>query len=389
MKLKFFTVLTLLFLSYSSAFAQSEDPLAELNAATPQNEVFEAKILEVISESEETYDETQIVLLQELLIEATTGSQDGEQIQLEFNQLIQNNDRRYQVNDRVLVNYSKVDNIETYYVIEYIRRPAIMWLFAAFALLVLAIGRWNGLSALTGLVTSFVIIFMMLIPGIQAGYNPILITILSSILIITVSFYITHGISEKTTLAVIGTSASLIVTSIIANISINAANLSGFGSEEASFLQFLKGDTLDMRGLLLAGMMLATLGVLDDITISQSSIVRELKSLKPDIQPGRLFIRAMNVGRDHIASLVNTLVLVYTAGSLPLLLLFQLDENRSFLTVLNYSMVAEEIIAMLVGSIGIVLAVPVTTFIAAYFGYKDTSKLKIEDHDHSHGHHHH
>jgi len=161
-----------------------------------------------------------------------------------------------------------------------------------------------------------------------------------------------------------GTLIALIITGILANIFVEAAKLTGFASEEAGFLQVAKGGAINMKGLLLAGIIIGLLGILDDVTVSQAAIVFQLKEANNRLKFNQLYQRAMRVGQDHIASMINTLILVYAGASLPLLLLF-IDSPRPFLEVVNYEIIADEVVRTLVGSIGLILAVPLTTLIAS------------------------
>ena len=213
-------------------------------------------------------------------------------------------------------------------------------------------------------------IFAFILPQISAGHDPIFIAILASLFIIPVTFYLSHGLSRKTTTAVAGTFIALIITGILATIFVNVTRLTGFSSEEAGFLQAEKGGLVNIKGLLLAGIIVSVLGILDDITVSQASVVHQLKKLSPNLTLMQLYSKAMEVGRDHIASVVNTLVLVYAGAAMPLFLLF-IDSSRPFGQVINHELIAEEIIRTLVASIGLILAVPITTFLTAYFIKKD------------------
>jgi uncharacterized membrane protein len=210
---------------------------------------------------------------------------------------------------------------------------------------------------------SFLIIIGFILPQIYAGYNPVLIALLGSFFIVPVTFYLSHGLNKKTTIALLGTVISLVITGFLAKAFIDFGRLTGFASEEAGFLQFSRGDVLNIKGLVLAGIIIGVLGVLDDITVAQSAVVEKLKEANPRIGDKKLFTKAMSVGRDHIASMVNTLILVYTGAALPLLLLF-VDNTAPFTQIINYEIIAEEIIRTLVGSIGLILAVPITTFLA-------------------------
>lgn len=218
--------------------------------------------------------------------------------------------------------------------------------------------------SLIGMGISFFIIFLFVLPKLLAGADPIQVAIVASLFITPLTFYFSHGLNKKTTIAVIGTIIALIITGILANTFIEAAKLTGFASEEASFLQVAKQGAINMKGILLAGIIIGMLGVLDDITISQSAIVFQLKEANQKLKFDDLYKRAMNIGQDHISSMVNTLILVYTGAALPLLLLF-INNPHPFSEIINYELIADEIIRTLVGSIGLILSVPITTFIAS------------------------
>jgi len=196
-----------------------------------------------------------------------------------------------------------------------------------------------------------------------SGNNPILIAVGASLVIIPVSFYLAHGLNKKTTIAIISSIISLIITAILASIFTQIGHLTGLSSEEAGMLSIDQGN-LNMKGILLAGIVIGALGVLDDVTISQAAIVDELAKTANLTKAKDLYTRSMVIGKDHITSMVNTLVLAYTGASLPLLLIFT-NNPHPFMEIINYELIAEEIIRTLVGSIGLILAVPITTMIAA------------------------
>lgn len=308
---------------------------------------------------------------QKLQIEITKGSIKGQNILVENGNFLTTNPVIYKSKDKVLIQKSKdLDGKDTYYISDYIRRTPLYMLFAIFTFISVFIGGKRGLFSLFGMSVSFLIIFLIIIPLILKGYDPIVVSIGGAALIIPATFYLSHGISSKTHLAVLGTLVSLVITGLLAAASIDLVKLSGFASEEASYLQSQVGNLVNIKGLLLAGIIISCLGILDDITISQSSIVFELKSANSKLKFHELFFRTMKVGRDHISSLVNTLVLVYAGSAFPLLLLFT-ENSASFSQVINYEIVADEIVRALVGSIGLILAVPITTFFAAlYFSNK-------------------
>jgi uncharacterized membrane protein len=264
---------------------------------------------------------------------------------------------------------------------DFVRRPALTQLGVLFTLLVVLIGRWWGVRSLVSLAISFAIIFGLILPLIIQGFNPLLVTLAGALLIIPGTFYLSHGWHPKTHAAVIGTLIALTISGLLAVSFVNSAHLTGFADESAGFLSVETQDAIDIRGLLLAGIIISLLGTLDDITVSQASFVQQLKEANPKISFRELFVRGMRVGQDHISSLVNTLILVYTGASFPLLLLF-LDAQMPVAQLLNLEMIADEVVRTLVGSIGVVLAAPITTLIAATFFSKAKNATKEATHVH-------
>lgn len=277
-----------------------------------------------------------------------------------------NKNLKYKRYDRVILSIDKLEDGSNLVVIaDHVRRPVLLSLFLIFVLLAVVVaGKW-GLTSIIGMTYSFLIIFSFILPMIIKGYDAVVVSILGSIAIIPVTFTMSHGLNRKTVIAIIGTIISMVIIGILSALLVSMAKLTGFAAEEASFLQYQIGN-LNMKGILLAGIIISSLGVMDDITISQSSVVHELKKANPKLTSKDLFLRSMNVGNDHISSMVNTLVLVYAGASLPLLLLF-VNSPYTFSEVINYEIVAEEIVRTLSGSIGLILAVPITTLIAAKY----------------------
>lgn len=270
----------------------------------------------------------------------------------------------YSVGDKVILQSDPAFE-GLYSVTDKVRTGALVKLFLVFIATILIVSGASGIRSILGLVFSFTVIFKFVLPQILLGGNPVTVALMASVLILSVSYYLTHGINHKSTIAILGTLGALAVTGILASVFASSASLTGFGSEEASFL-LDKLPVASFYSLLLAGIIIGSLGVLDDITISQTSIVQELSQANHKLDIKELYIRAMRIGHDHISSLVNTLVLVYAGSALPLLLLFVTSES-SFVQLLNYEALAEEIVRTLVGSIGLVSAVPLTTLIASYW----------------------
>ena len=332
-------------------------------------EILEAEIIRVVEEKEGKSG-----LYQKLELFVRKGSKRGEKIIVENGNIPAANTPKFKAGDGVVLNLSKnIDGNDFVYITDYIRRDSLLWLFIIFAVLAVIIGRWRGLTSLIAMGISFGVIFVFILPQILSGADPIFISVLGSFVIIPVTFYLSHGLNRKTTLAILGTVTALILTGILANVYVEVSKLSGFASEEASFLQIEKEGAVNIKGLLLAGIIIGVLGLLDDITVSQAAVVKQLKDANRALGAGELYKRAMDVGRDHIASMVNTLVLVYAGAAMPLLLLF-INNPHPFSEVINYEIVATEIVRTLVGSIGLILAVPITTGIAALASKRSAEK---------------
>jgi uncharacterized membrane protein len=206
------------------------------------------------------------------------------------------------------------------------------------------------------------VLLIFILPAILDGRSPVLVAVFGSAAIAFLALYAAHGFTRMTTVALIGTLAALTLTAVLSGMVVGFASFTGFTSDEASLLTLFEG--IDVRGLLLAGIVLGAAGAIDDVTVTQASAVWELKAANPAFQVTELFRRGLRVGRDHIASTVNTLLLAYAGASLPLLVLFVLSE-QSLGTVANSEVMAVEIVRTLVGSIGLVAAVPFTTWLAA------------------------
>jgi uncharacterized membrane protein len=238
-----------------------------------------------------------------------------------------------------------------------------LWLLAGFAGLVLLTGRWQGLRALAGLGASLAIIVFFVVPAILEGQSPTGVAFIGALAVMLVTIPLAHGIGPKAVAACLGTAVSLTLTLLLADTFIEFSHLSGVTSEEAVFLRATQQE-LSLQGLVLAGMVIGALGVLDDLTVSQSSTVMALRRANPSLSFRQLFRSALTVGHDHIAATVNTLVLAYAGASLPILLVFSLADT-SLGEAINFEVVAEAVIGMLVGSISLIAAVPVTTALAA------------------------
>jgi uncharacterized membrane protein len=241
-------------------------------------------------------------------------------------------------------------------------RPLLV-LIALFVGAVVAFGRWQGIRSLVGLGLSFVVIIGFVVPAILRGHSAVAVAVTGAMAIMLVSLYLSHGIGPMTTAAVVGTALALGLTAALSIAFVAAASLTGLASDEAQFASFAVGG-LSLRGLLLAGIIIGGLGVLDDVTMSQASLVTELHQANPTAGMAALVSGALRVGRDHISATVNTLFLAYAGAALPLLILFVTGQD-SLGTVATTELVAVEVVRALCGSVGLIAAVPITTVLAA------------------------
>src|SRR3990172_7218168 len=271
----------------------------------------------------------------------------------------------FSVGERVVLNYQEGVDLEFRYAYaDRQRRPDLLWLGVLFAVVVVMLGRMRGLAALVGLAASIVVLLQFVIPAILDGRNPLLVAVVGSAVIAYLALYAAHCFTRMTTVALLGTLAALALTALLSWLVVGVAHFSGLTADEA-FIITIAGH-FDLSGLILAGIVLGALGAIDDITVTQASTVWELQAVRPDLGKAALVRSGLKVGRDHVASTVNTLLLAYAGASMPLLLFFVLA-GQSIGTVLNGEIVAVEVVRTLVGSIGLVAAVPITTWLAAVF----------------------
>jgi uncharacterized membrane protein len=273
----------------------------------------------------------------------------------------------YQVGDEVVVAVDRQpDSTTTFSVVDRWRLPLIGGLALVFAVITIAVAGWRGVRSLVALALSLVLAIRVLIPLLLAGWNPLVLAIGLGALVTVVAFVLTQGLTRTTVSAIAGTLAGLLITGVLAAVVTSLARFtSAQGSEEILAIGQLAGETIDLSGLLLAGVVFGGLGVLNDVAISQAATVDELRSVDATLSRGVLYRRTMNVGIAHLAATVNTLVFAYLGSALPLLVLFSI-QVRGLGFPLNEEIIAVEVVRTLVGSVGIVLTVPITTAIAVW-----------------------
>jgi len=261
---------------------------------------------------------------------------------------------------------SSPDGNNIVFITDVVRLEPLMWLVILFVVVTLLVGLIRGLSSLIGLMVILTVLFGFILPNLLAGRDPIIFTLIGATVIMLVSVFGTHGLRKQSVAAFLGTLGGLTITGILAAIFVPLTKLTGLASEEAALLQVETGMSLNAQGILLAAVIIGALGVLDDVAVTQSETVFELKKTDPTLKVKELASRALKIGRHHIASVTNTLVLAYAGASLPLLLLF-LAVDTTTIDLVNSEFIAEEIVRTLVGTIGLICTVPLATWIAALY----------------------
>jgi uncharacterized membrane protein len=338
--------------------AQSVGPMSGTETLT-------ARVVEVIDEGVVESPLGGSQHYQKLDLYVVSGSLAGQHVMVEQGAMnVIGRERLFNPGDRVYVDRVVGPQGDRFYITDYVRTGSLFWIVAAFVALVMLVGRGKGLRSLAGTLFSLVVIVAFVIPQIRAGRDPVLVCVVGSIVLLTVSTYLVYGWKLKAHAALAGMALSLVLTALLAWLFVGWTRLSGFGSEESAYLVMELGPDVSLRGLVLGGIIIGSLGVLDDICVGQASAIFELINANRELGWRDLFSRSLNIGRDHIASLVNTLVLAYVGASMPLVMVFAIYQEP-LLRRLSREPIAEEIVRTMVGSIGLVLAVPITSLIAS------------------------
>lgn len=359
---KIFIVLGLLLLISNPLYAQTTN-------------LQRAKVLEVVKEEKsailgEIGKEVEI-LTQTLDVKIIDGAEKGKKVTL------QNDYIKLEKGDVFFIEKtSALREDDSYIVRERDRQFPIAILLLIFALSIIIFGGKQGLRSLLSLVGSFLVIVYLLLPMLAKGYSPILVSISLATVILFIAIYFTHGFNRESSVAFAGTIIAVILTGLLAFFSVFIMKLTGFDTEETIFLNLGNAVKINLHGLLLGGILIGVLGILDDIAVTQSAVVSEMYHSASHLTPKEVYKKAMRVGREHVSALVNTLVLAYAGASLPLLLLIS-NYDYPLRFVISQELFATEIVRTIVGSIGLVLTVPITTFLAVYLlkGHKGKSEL--------------
>ena len=333
-------------------------PQSSAGNVADDTDLVEARVVRIISADPASS-------VQQLELEILQGSLQGRRVQVEQGTSDFTRDGMlYRQGDHVLVTMAeRADGEPAMMVSDYVRTGALALLSVLFIGCTVLVSGWKGVRSLVGLGLSFVVLMGFVLPQILAGQDPVLVSVVGSFALLAVTLYLTTGWSLKSHISLLGILCTLVLIGLLSTFAVELTRLNGAGSEDAMTL-IAAGRAINLRGLLLAGMIIGTLGVLDDVVVSQASAVIELREANSNLNWRELYRRAMNIGRDHIAAVVNTLVMAYVGAALPMLLLFQLYPEPWIVTI-NRAFITEEIVRTLVGSLGLVLAVPITTFLAS------------------------
>lgn len=344
-----------------------------------QQEIVRASVVHILLQGSESIPGTDVTALnQTIRAEILEGDQKGSIVNVENDYISLKKGETFYL--RVITD---IDGTKYYSVADPYRLPLLFGLMGLFVLVVAIFGGVQGLRGLASLIGGLFLIVYLLLPGILSGYSPILVAIGVASLIIGVGSFITHGFNKMTLAAVLGMIVTIFLTGALAWASIHFGRLTGFESEEAVSLYFNTNGSIDFAGLLLAGILIGLLGILYDIAIGQAVSVEEIKRAGPGLSTREVYLSAQRIGREHTGALVNSLAIAYVGVSLPLLLLFYNTGGDFVLLNMNREVFAAEIVRTMVGSIGLVLAVPITTIISVWLltGH-GTSKSTAHVHSH-------
>ncbi|MDO8489869.1 MAG: YibE/F family protein [bacterium] len=321
------------------------------------------------------------VFIQKVRVTILDGDEKGNVVEAENNLTSSvQSQQKLNVDDSVVVVKTNRPNGITYAVVEHYRITQLIIILALFIVLVLVLGRGMGFMSLLGLAFSIGVLGVYIIPNIFSGHDPLMTSVTGALMIIVVSLYLAHGFNRRTSIALLSSLLTLCVAVLCAVLFVSFTKLLGMGSESTLFIQLNQAQSIDLRGLLLGGIIIGTLGVLDDVTMGQTAAVYEIHKANSALDVSELYIRGLSVGKEHIASLVNTLALAYAGVSLPLFLLFSMNVSQPFWVILNGQEIAEEIVRTLVGSIALILAVPISTFLAAVFLSRASDQKHVKFH---------
>lgn len=362
------TILLFLFLllSTKSSWAQSPAP----TFVPPKQEYFKAEVTKIIRDGTRNVAEYKN-FFQFVEVKFSDGSEKGKAVTIENSGSLKTvKQKSLKVGDEIVVLRVTNNGEVTYSVWDKLRLNYIYFTIIGFFALIFVFAGIKGIGSIIGMIISFGVLVGFIVPQILAGRDPLVISIIGSLIILVTTIFLAHGASRRTVSAVISTFISLVITGVLAFVFVKIFHLTGLGDENSYMLQ-MGNLEINPEGLLLGGVIIGALGVLDDVTTTQSAAIFELFKLNKKLSMTDLFTKGYTIGREHIASLVNTLVLAYAGASLGLFVIFVLNpQSTPYWVILNSEVISEEIVRAVAGSMGLILAVPITTIIASYIAKK-------------------
>lgn len=376
-----FKALILLFIVLSfSLFFKNNIFAASPTPPQPKEEYFKAIISQIISE--DTIEVSGFKTLTQIIgLTIQDGYEKGKDVVSQSSNDIKGSEvQKYRKGENVILQKTTLPSgQETYLIVDRYRLDAVLFILILFFASVILVAGKKGIGSILGMAFGLVVIAGFIAPLIVAGKDPLLVSITGALFIMVVSIYLAHGISKQTTSAIISTFLSLVFAGVLSYVFVAMTSLTGVGNEDSYGLQFGLA-SVDLKGLLLGGIIIGTLGILDDITTSQSAVVFEIAKTNNNLTFKELVLKGLNVGREHVASLVNTLVLVYAGVSLGLFIIFILNPtHQPYWVLLNYQSITEEAVRTLAGSIALTFAIPLSTIISAFTVKRFVHGVKKKD----------
>lgn len=343
-------------------------PTSMQTAPSETNDSYQQAIVTaILQDNDMTIEETQQPF-QQVRVRVLTGPQVGRELELDHGgYLTITAQQKVAVGERVvLLTNENPSGTPTNYIADKLRLAPLALAIGLFFVLAFVLGRKQGFLSSIGLVFSLIVLTQLTVPALLRGWNPILVSLVSALLIICPALLLAHQVKRRTLLALAGVLLTLVLAGGLALLLVSLTKLTGMGSEDAYLLQLGPTASLNLRGLLLGGIIIGVLGVLDDVATTQVAAVDELRIANPNLPSRELYRRGMQVGREHIASLVNTLVLAYAGAALPLFIILRINQATPSWVIFNGEFLAEEVIRTVVGSAALMLAVPISTALAAW-----------------------
>jgi len=367
-----FIVLCILSTPVTFAAKPTSTPLPKA-PPTPISTYETAKVTRILSQSEKTIEGVQHPI-QKLQVYVFSGPDTGKTITLAYGDLVTlNQNQLVSLGQSVVLTKFTTPQQTTYEIVDNYRLTNLYPIAILFLVIVLLVTRLKGLGAIVGLGISLFVIISFIVPQILAGQDPLLASIVGAMFIMVATMYLAHGFSQKTNIALISTSLALVLTGILSYVAVHITTLNGLGSEDAASLQFGSTGSINFQGLLLGGIVIGSLGVLEDITIGLAVSIQELSKANSKLSFRELVSGGLRIGSEHIAALVNTLVLAYAGVGLPIFLFLVVNPNHQPLWfIINSELIMEEIVRTLAGGIGLIMAVPLTAVFAAWAFHQKT-----------------